>query len=234
MTPIWAEPMHMITLPSQFKPMSISEIGEVRFLILIRLTLPVTLDLVCKRFRGVVYVVVTVVPSLVVLLLPLLELWPGGISSVGMTYTGSDADAMESEFLLRTMSLRSLKVVVTVVPSLTVVLPPLGKGCSGGRSSMGKKCTGSDTETMESESLLCARFLRFLKVVVTVVPSLTMVLPPLRENRSGGRSSEGMMCTGSDAPMMETRERSAFATGLAMEELMQRRAMTMALESHGW
>lgn len=84
---------------------------------------------------------------------------------------------------------------------------------------------------METESFLCANFLRLLKVVVTVVPSLDVVLSPLvvGKNRSGGRSLEGTIHTGSDAAMMETRERSAFATGLAREELTQRRAKTMAL-----
>ena len=72
------------------------------------LTLLVTLDLSSKRLRDDVYVVVMVVPSLVVLLVPLLKFWPGGISSMGMTYTGSDADAIETEFLLRTTSLRLL------------------------------------------------------------------------------------------------------------------------------
>ena len=75
-----------------------------------RLTLPVLLDSVCKRVRGVVYVVVTVVPSLVVvlLLLPPCKRRSGGNSSVGMTYTGSDADTSEAEFLFRAVSLRLL------------------------------------------------------------------------------------------------------------------------------
>ena len=43
-----------------------------------------------------------------------------------------------------------------------------------------------------------------------------------------------MTYTGSDAAMMETLERPALATGLAKDELTQRRAKTMALESRGW
>lgn len=106
MTFAWVAPIHMSLLPSQFSPICNSDSARVRFFVLKRLRLLVPLDLVCKRFRGVVYRVVTVVPSLVVLLVPLLKLWPGGISPVGMTYTGSDADAMETESLLRTMLLR--------------------------------------------------------------------------------------------------------------------------------
>lgn len=172
----------MIKLPWQFRPMSNSESARVWFFTFKRLMLPVSLDSDCKRVRGAVYVVVTVVPSLVVvlLLLPSCKRRPGGKSSVGMTFTGSDAD------------------------------------------------------TTEAASLLRASFLRLLNVVVTVVPSLEVVLPPLGKNGSDGRSLEGIMYTGSDAAMIETRERPASATGLAREELTQRRAKTMALKSRGW
>ena len=177
----------MTKLPSQFRPLSSSEDARVWFFIFKRLTLPVSLGLVCKRFRDDVYVVVRVVPSLVVvvlllllLLLPSLKRRLDGKSSVGMMFTGADADVIVSDFLFRTMSLRSLNVVVTVVPSLNVVLPSVGK------------------------------------------------------IRSGGISSEGMTYTGWDAAMMETGEWSAFATGLAREELMQRTENKMALKSRGW
>lgn len=224
----------MSLLPSQFSPICNSDSARVRFFVFNRLRLPVTLNLVCKRFRGVVYVVVTVVPSLVVLLVPLLKFfWPGGISSVGMTYTGSEADTMETESLLCTMLLRLLNMVVKVVPSFVVVLPPLGKGCPSGRSSEGIMFTGSDAETMEMESLFRATFLRSLNVVVTVVPSLVVVLSSLGTISSIERSSEGMMFTGSDAAMIEIRERPALATGVAKEELMQRRAKTITLDSRG-
>lgn len=173
----------MTKLPPQFRPLSNSEDARVWFFITKRLTLPVSLGSVCKRFRDDPYVVVTVVPSLVVVLLlflPSLKRRPGGSSSVGMTYTGSDAPVIETDFLFRTMFLRSLNVVVTVVPSSKVVLPSVGK------------------------------------------------------IRSGRMSSEGMTYTGSDAAMMETGERSAFATGLAREGSMQRSEKKMALKSRGW
>lgn len=170
----------MMRLPWQFKPMFSSEAVRDWFFMFKRLTLPVTLGLVCRLFRGVVYVVVKVVPSLVVvLLLPLpLESWPGGKFWVGMTFTGSDADTTERESLLRAMSLRLLYVVVKVVPSLVVLLLPLLRFWPGGISSEGMMYTGSDTEAMETESLLCTMSLRSLKVVITVVPSLDVVPPP--------------------------------------------------------
>ena len=120
------------------------------------------------------------------------------------------------------------------MPSSKVELPPLGKDRAGGSSSDGTTYTGSDTETMERESLFRANFLWLLNVVVTVVPSLEVVLPLLGKDGSRGRSSEGIMYTGSDKAMMETRERSAFATGLAREELTPRRVKMMALKSRGW
>ena len=57
--------------------------------------------------------------------------------------------------------------------------------------------------------------------------------PPVGGSKSAGMSSGEMICTGSYAATMETRERSAIATGLAKEELMQKRARIMALESRG-
>lgn len=67
------------------------------------------------------------------------------------------------------------------------------------------------------------------------MPSLDVVLPPFEKGGLGGSSSKGMgiTCTGSDAAIMERREPTAVVTGLAKEELMQRRAKMMALESRG-
>lgn len=67
------------------------------------------------------------------------------------------------------------------------------------------------------------------------MPSLDVVLPPFEKGGLGGSSSKGMgmTCTGSDAAMMERREPTAVVTGLAREELMQRRAKMVALESRG-
>ena len=171
----------MIRLPSQFRPMSSSsESASVWFFVFIRLRLLVALDLVDKSCRDVVYVVVTVLPSLLVLLPLVLRSCADGICPSGMTYTGSDADTRALAFLRGAMFLGSLNVVVTVVPSLTVLLSSLLKG------------------------------------------------------RSGGRSSIGMILTGSTASTMERDELSAFATGLAKEELMQKRAYMIAMESRGW
>lgn len=140
---------------------------------------------------------------------------------------------MEGETLLSTMFLGMLYVVVTVVPSLVVLLLPLLSLWPGGNSPVGMTFTGSDTETMERGPPLCARVLRLLNVVGVVMPSLVVVLPSFENSRLGGTSSDGIMYTGSDAAMMEERERPAFASGLAKEELTKRKAKTMALESRG-
>ena len=50
---------------------------------------------------------------------------------------GSDADTMDRESLSCNLSLRSLNMVVRVVPSLVVVMSASGKACPGGISSDG-------------------------------------------------------------------------------------------------
>ena len=141
-----------------------------------RLTLFIPLFRPREEVAGSWNVVNTVVPSLLVLLVPP-RIWPGRCSLLGTTYTGSDAPALESDCLFRTNFLGKLYVVSSVVPSFVMV---------GGRT-----------------------------------------------DDSDGRSSTWMIFTGSDAAMMEERERSAFATGLAEEKLMQRMAKKTALESRG-
>ena len=63
------------------------------------------------------------------------------------------------------------------------------------------------------------------------MPSLVVVLPSAGNIGSRERSSMSIIFTGSTASTMETGEWSAFASGMAREELMQRRAKMMALES---
>lgn len=81
---------------------------------------------------------------------------PGGRSSEGIMLTGSDAETMETRSLFRATFLRSLNVVVRVVPSLVMVLSSLGKTSSLGRSSVETMFTGSDAvmiETLERPAL---------------------------------------------------------------------------------
>ena len=107
------------------------------------LRLSVALELVCNRFRfDVEYSVVTVVPSLVVLRVSLGELFDS--SGPGTTLTGSDAPITGSFCLFGTTSLGVLYVVVTVIPSLVVLLLLFGKALPSGKSSMGMMFTGSD------------------------------------------------------------------------------------------
>ena len=97
--------------------------------------------------------------------------------------------------------------------------------------------TGSDATTVLF-SVLDTTSLGVLYVVVTVVPSLVVVVPPpFRKGLPSGKSSMGMMFTGSDASMMCSAsallEWSRYTTGLAMVVLLQIRAKTMAQESRG-
>ena len=88
------------------------------------------------------------------------------------------------------------KSVVTVLP-LFVVLG-VSEGCSFCSSEAGTTFSGSDAATTVL-SVLGTTSLGVLYMVVTVVPSLVVVPPPFRKGLPSGKSSMGMMFTGSDA-----------------------------------
>ena len=143
----------MTLLPSQFKPISSSDCARVA---LFKLKSSVPLVRFSGTIPGYVNVVVTVVPSFVVLLLPSVRSWPGGNLSMGTTFTGADADPTSLTLLFRTVSLGMLNVVVWVVPSSVMVLLPVEKGGCGGSSSMEIILTGSYaamTETRERSAI---------------------------------------------------------------------------------
>ena len=111
------------------------------------------LELVCERFRSdVEYSVVTVVPSLWVLVVS--EGVALNFGDPGRTLTGSDAPEPDPCSVFGATSLGVLYVVVTVVPSLVVVLLPFGKGSPSGKSSMGMMFTGSDARKISRSSAL--------------------------------------------------------------------------------
>ena len=84
--------------------------------------------------------------------------------------------------------------VVTVVPSLVVLTASEGVTLNFGDS--GRTLTGSDAPSL----VFGATSLGVLYVVVMVVPSLlTLFMPPFGKASASGKSSMGMMFTGSDA-----------------------------------
>ena len=97
--------MHMITLPSQFKPMFTSDCTRLWFFEFNISRLFVRLIRFREAGSAGVNVVVKVVPSFVVVLLPPWRTWPDGSASMGMTCTGCTADVMEMAGFSRTTSL---------------------------------------------------------------------------------------------------------------------------------
>lgn len=84
--------------------------------------------------------------------------------------------------------------VLTVVPSLVVWT--VSAGVALNLCDSGKTLTGSDAPSL----VFSATSLGVLYVVVTVVPSLlTLSMPPFGKGLASGKSSMGVMFTGSDA-----------------------------------